>query len=32
MVQGSKQDLIHITFELRTDKVGCAGMRPIQRF
>jgi len=23
---------VHITSELRTDNVGCAGMRPIQRF
>ena len=25
MVQGSKQAPVRITFELRTDKVGCAG-------
>ena len=33
MVQGSRQAIIHITFEQRTEakEVGCAGFRPISR-
>ena len=33
MVQGSRQEIIHITFEQRTEpkELGCAGFRPILR-